>query len=152
MAKESLKGVKQQFDNLRTDTNNCIDWVELSGLSIVDFRIYMNSSKLQNAVEVLKLAVARIMRIDDALETNYSPEEISEILKDVQIKVQGEDVDDDSNLLRGTNKLMRNAIKKIDNLQLENQELKMKLSSMDKKIGEISKTVNSIQDDMVDSI
>jgi peptidoglycan hydrolase CwlO-like protein len=112
----------------------------------------MNSSKLQNAVEVLKLAVARIMRIDDALETNYSPEEISEILKDVQIKVQGEDVDDDSNLLRGTNKLMRNAIKKIDNLQLENQELKMKLSSMDKKIGEISKTVNNIQDDMVDSI
>jgi len=99
---------------------------------------------LKNAVEVLKLAVVRIMRINNALNTDYTPEEISEILREIQRRSQGEEVDEDDNTLKNISAMLRNILKKMDSFQQENPELKLKLSGLDKKFGTITETIQEI--------
>ena len=119
-------------------------------MPVVDFRIYRSATRLKNAVEVLKLAVVRVMRINNALNTDYTPEEISEILREIQMRSQGEEVDEDDNTLKNMSTMLRNVLKKMDSLQQENQELKLKLSGLDKKFGTMTETMGEIQDDIAD--
>lgn len=99
---------------------------------------------MKNTVEVFKLAVARILRINDALEVNYDPEEITAILKEVQIRMIGEEKDDE-NLQKNTNKLLQTVLQRINSLQQENQELKFMLAKFEKKMGKVDKSVSAIK-------
>ena len=143
--KEAVLNLRDKFSDLRKETNICIDYLENSGLPLVDFRIYRNTQKhnKQNTVEVLKLAVARVMRINEALEANYTPEEITEILKAVQIKVQF-DHEGDANQ-KNTNKMLQNIMTKLQQIQMQAEEqresITLRIHKMEKSISQIKSEV-----------
>ena len=124
-----------------------MDYLQNSGLPLVDFRIFRNSTRMTNTIEVLKLAVARIMRINDALEANYDPEEITEILREVQIRMIGGE-EDDENLQKNTNKLLQTVLQRINALQQENQELKFTLAKFEKRMARVDKSVSAIKSEV----
>ena len=143
--REAVLNLRDKFSDLRKETNICIDYLENSGLPLVDFRIYRNTQKhnKQNTVEVLKLAVARVMRINEALEANYTPEEITEILKAVQIKVQF-DHEGDANQ-KNTNKMLQNIMTKLQQIQMQAEEqresITLRIHKMEKSISQIKSEV-----------
>jgi CRP-like cAMP-binding protein len=144
ITKDSLTHCRNRFSDLYKEADKWIDFLENSGLPLVDFRIYRNSSRMKNTIEVLKLAVARIMRINDALEANYDPEEITELLREVQIKMIVEE-EDDKDSQKNTNKLLQTVLQRIKSLQQENQELKFTLVKFEKKMAKVDKSVSAIK-------
>ena len=87
--------------------------------------------------EVLKLAIARIMRINQALEANYSPEEITDILKKIQVKNSDMEEMDAANLQKNTNLMLHKVLKKLSDLSAENEMLKHIILKMDKRLEKI---------------
>ena len=87
--------------------------------------------------EVLKLAIARVMRINQALEANYSPEEITDILKKIQVKNSDMDEIDAANLQKNTNLMLHKVLKKLSDLSAENEMLKHIILKMDKRLEKI---------------
>ena len=87
--------------------------------------------------EVLKLAIARVMRINQALEANYSPEEITDILKKIQVKNSDMEEMDAANLQKNTNLMLHKVLKKLSDLSAENEMLKHIILKMDKRLEKI---------------
>jgi CRP-like cAMP-binding protein len=144
LTKDSLEHCSEKFDDLSKEIDICKDFLENSGLPLVDFRLYRNLGSKKNTIEILKLAIARVMRINDALDANYSPEEITEILQSIQIKVFG-DADDDENLQKNTNKMLQEVLHRLAHITQENQNLKFQLAKFQKKVSKIEKNVSLVK-------
>ena len=87
--------------------------------------------------EVLKLAIARVMRINQALEANYSPEEITDILKKIQVKNFDVNEMDQSALQKNSNLMLQTVLHKLTQLSQENEQLKFIIVKMEKRLERI---------------
>ena len=87
--------------------------------------------------EVLKLAIARVMRINQALEANYSPEEITDILKKIQVKNFDVNEMDQSTLQKNSNLMLQTVLQKLTQLSQENEQLKFIIVKMEKRLERI---------------
>lgn len=145
--KDAISACRDRFKDFYKETEKCKEYLETSGLPLVDFRLYRNYSSKMKTVEILKLAIARVMRINDALEANYSPEEITEILQTIQIKVFGEG-DDDGDLQKNSNRMLQEVLQRLAGIQQENSDLKLQLAKFDKKVVRIEKSVAAIKSEV----
>lgn len=144
---DALSAAKEKFDDLKKETNLCMDYLENSGLPLVDFRLYRNNTRKgkSNTVEILKLAIARIMRINEALGANYSPDEITELLKAVQIRFSFDNEADDHHLQKNTNKLLHDVMTKLQQMQMQGGEqrdhMSLRLSKIEKDISKLKSSI-----------
>uniref|UniRef100_A0A7S3K652 Cyclic nucleotide-binding domain-containing protein n=1 Tax=Euplotes crassus TaxID=5936 RepID=A0A7S3K652_EUPCR len=148
LTKQSLEKCRIKFPELYSETERCREYLEQSGLPLVDFRLYRPYTSIQNSVEILKLAIARIMRINHALDANYSPEEITEILQKIQINVVGEEGSDDD-LQKNSNKMLAEVLQRLNMMSQENQELKLQISKFNRKIEKIEDDVSMIKSEVI---
>lgn len=144
LPKEGIEACRVKFPILFKETEKARNFLETSGLPLVDFRLFRNFERKRNSIEVLKLAIARIMRINYALDASYSPEEITEILQKIQISVSGDGMDDE-NLQKNSNKMLAEVLSRLNIMTQENQELKLQLDKFNRKIGKIEKNVSEIK-------
>ena len=107
--------------------------------------------KNKKTIEVLKLAIARVMRINHALEANYSPDEITEILQKIQIKVSGEGSDEDD-LQKNSNKMLQEVLHRLTTISEENQILKLQIAKFENKMGKIEKNVSMIKSEVTGNL
>lgn len=148
ITKASLQSCIDRFADLRKEAAACSDYLENSGLPLVDFRLYRNTDNRMKTKEVLKLAIARVMRINDALESNYSPDEITEILQTIQIKMNGEADGEDTSLQKNSNKMLQAVLQKLTNMSLENQELRLMMAKFENKIKRVQKNVSKVKSEV----
>ena len=137
ISKADLKQLIHRFEFLRVETDKCIDYLENSGLPLVDFRLYRDVNSSMKTKEVLKLAIARVMRINQALEANYSPEEITDILKKIQVKNFDVNEMDQSALQKNSNLMLQTVLHKLTQLSQENEQLKFIIVKMEKRLERI---------------
>ena len=137
ISKADLMQWIHRFELLREETDKCIDYLENSGLPLVDFRLYRDVNSSMKTKEVLKLAIARVMRINQALEANYSPEEITDILKKIQVKNFDVNEMDQSTLQKNSNLMLQTVLQKITQLSQENEQLKFIIIKMEKRLERI---------------
>ena len=137
ISKTDLMQWIHRFEFLREETDKCIDYLENSGLPLVDFRLYRDVNSSMKTKEVLKLAIARVMRINQALEANYSPEEITDILKKIQVKNFDVNEMDQSTLQKNSNLMLQTVLQKITQLSQENEQLKFIIIKMEKRLERI---------------
>lgn len=135
--KSDLKQCIHRFESLRNETDKCIYYLKHSGLPLVDFKLYRDVNSSMKAKEVLKLAIARVMRINQALEANYSPEEITDILKKIQVKNSDDGELENVNLQKNTNLMLQKVMKKLTEISVENEMLKSMIIKMDKRLQKI---------------
>lgn len=128
ITKEAIMNTRERFNDLYQETEKCLDYLENSGLPLVDFRLFRTTKSIQNSVEILKLAIARVMRINEALESNYSPEEITEILRSVQIRMQDERDADDSQFQKNASKLLHEVLSKLHEMKMQGEEQRDSIS------------------------
>lgn len=145
--KESLHIIKNQFEDLYKEIGECYDYLENSGLPLVDFRLFRPDDGRKRWKDILKLAIARVMRINMALEANYSPEEITEILQKIQIHVSGTGDDDDS-LQKNSNRMLQEVLGRLTNMAQENQELKLTVAKLEKKLSKIEKNISHVKSEI----
>ena len=137
ISKTDLMQWIHRFELLREETDKCIDYLENSGLPLVDFRLYRDVNSSMKTKEVLKLAIARVMRINQALEANYSPEEITDILKKIQVKNFDVNEMDQSTLQKNSNLMLQTVLQKLTQLSQENEQLKFIIVKMEKRLERI---------------
>lgn len=146
--KEALELLRDKLDDLRHNIEKCKEYLDDSGLPLVDFRLYRKETERMKTKEVLKIAIARVMRINDALDANYSPEEITEILQKIQIKTFGEAEDDNTSLQKNSNRMLQDVLQRLNHLAQENQELRLSFTKFDTKIKRIEKCVSLIKSEV----
>ena len=147
ISKEALNICLDKLDDLREQAQKCMEYLEGSGLPLVDFRLYRNVQSKRKTIEVLKLAIARVMRINDALEANYSPEEITEILQKIQIRSLGEGNEDDS-LQKNSNRMLQEVLQRLSHISQENQMLKLMVVKLENKVGKVEKNVSIVKSEV----
>jgi CRP-like cAMP-binding protein len=144
LTKDCLEICRTNHKKLDTEIEICSDWLENSGLPLVDFRLYRNMDSKKCTIEILKLAIARVMRINDALDSDYTPEEITELLQRIQIRVFGEG-NDDENLQKNSNRMLQEVLQRLAHMVQDNQALKLQIAKFEIKVSRIQKNVSVVK-------
>lgn len=102
--------------------------VSKSGLPIVDFSLYRVNSVVLKTIDILRIAVCRVAKINSHLSTKKFPGEICDILDILKYNSQYKSHSNKQNLIRmqtGSIDVMNLLLHKINNL-----EEKMKYSNL----------------------